>query len=69
MTTCMGKSCSFGLLYVSCVKVYECVCVCARAFSPFGFEGGISDLIVIIPDHCLSIYIFIAKCAFWENLK
>ena len=23
---------------------------------PFGIEGGIWDLIVLIPDHCLSIY-------------
>ena len=23
---------------------------------PFGFEGGMRDLIVLIPDHCLSIY-------------
>ena len=23
---------------------------------PFGFEGGMWDLIVLIPDHCLSIY-------------
>ena len=24
---------------------------------PFGFEGGIWDLIVSVPDHCLSFYI------------
>ena len=23
---------------------------------PFRFEGGMWDLIVLIPDHCLSIY-------------
>ena len=23
---------------------------------PFGFEGGMWDLIVLIPNHCLSIY-------------
>ena len=22
----------------------------------FGFEGGMWDLIVLIPDHCLSVY-------------
>ena len=27
MTTCVGKSCSFGLLCVSFVNVYEFVCV------------------------------------------
>ena len=29
-------------------------CVC-HSF-PFGIEGGIWDVIVLIPDHCLSIY-------------
>ena len=29
-------------------------CVCASF--PFAYEGGMSDVIVIIPDHCLSIY-------------
>ena len=29
------------------------LCVCA-SFS-FGFEGGVWDLIVLIPDHCLSV--------------
>ena len=24
---------------------------------PFGFEGGIGDLIVLLPDHCLSVYL------------
>ena len=27
MTTCLGKSCSFGLLFMSNVKVYEFGCV------------------------------------------
>ena len=30
------------------------VCVCA-AFR-FGFEGGMWDLLVLVPDHCLSFY-------------
>ena len=38
MTICSGKSCSFGLLCVSFVNVYESVCVCVSF--PFGFEGG-----------------------------
>ena len=57
MTTCLGKSCSFGLPCVSFVNVYQFVCVCASF--PFGFEGGMWDLIVVVPDHCLfftSIY-------------
>ena len=28
MTTCLGKSCSFGYTCVSFVNVYPCVCVC-----------------------------------------
>ena len=27
------------------------------SYFPFGFEGGIWDLIVLVPDHCLSFYI------------
>ena len=26
------------------------------SYFPFGFEGGIWDLIVSVPDHCLSFY-------------
>ena len=53
MTTCLGKSCSFGLLCVYFVNVYQ-FCVCPSFLS--GVEGWIWDVIVIIPDHCLSIY-------------
>ena len=52
MTTCLGKSYSFGLLSWALVKF----CVCP-SFS-FGIEGGMWDVIVLIPDHCLSIYFF-----------
>ena len=34
--------------------VFACVCVCV--IFPFGFESGMWDLIVLIPDHCLLIY-------------
>ena len=57
MITCLGKSCSFdsfSLLRVSYVNVYQFVCVWASF--PSGFEGGVWHLIVLIPDHCLSIY-------------
>ena len=54
ITICLGKSCSFGLPCVSFVNVYQFVCVCASF--PFGFEGGVWDLIVVVPDHCLSFY-------------
>ena len=29
--------------------------ICECASFPFGFEGGMLDLIVLIPDHCLSL--------------
>ena len=55
MAACLGKSCSFDLLCVSFVHVYLFfVCV---LLSLFGFEGGMWDLIVLIPDHCLPIYL------------
>ena len=50
MTTCLEK------LYVSFVKF----CVCPSF--PFGTEGGIWDVIVLIPDHCLSICFSDALC-------
>ena len=56
MTTCLGKICSFGLLCVSFVNVYHFY-VCPSF--PFGFEGWMWDLTVLIPDHCLSIYVVI----------
>ena len=53
MTTCLRKSCSFSLLCVSFVNIYQSVC-CSPF--PFSFEGAIWDLFVFLPDHCLSIY-------------
>ena len=51
--TCLGKSCSFGLPCVSFVNY----CQFIRVFSYFpGFEGKMWDLIVSVPDHCLSFY-------------
>ena len=45
------SSCSFGTC-LSWTLVRFCVC---PSFS-FGIEGGVWDVIVIIPDHCLAIY-------------
>ena len=59
MATCLGKSCLVGLLCVSCLNVFSvcvCACVCVCASFPFGFEDGMLDLIVLIPDHCLPSY-------------
>ena len=53
MTTCLGKSCSFGLLRVSFVGVCQILCVCPSF--PFDIEGWMWDVIVLIADHCLSI--------------
>ena len=52
MTTCIGQSCSFALLCISFMKVYQFVC--ARASFPFGFEGGIWNLFtgILVPDYC-----------------
>ena len=44
MTTCLGKSCSFGLLCVSFVKFYQFLYV---SF-PFWFEGGMWYLIALL---------------------
>ena len=60
MTTCLGKSCSFGLPGVPFVNW------CQYVFSYFSFdlEGRTWDLIVSVPDHCLPFY-FVAIC--WER--
>ena len=52
MTTCLGNSCSFGL-----PRTFRKL-LSAEVFSyfPFGFHGRIWDLIVSVPDHCLSFY-------------
>ena len=55
MTTYLGKSCSFCLprafRKLSSIYVFR--------YFPFGFEGRIWDLIVSVPDHCLSFYFII----------
>ena len=54
MITCLGKKCSFGLLYLSFV------CVCASF--PFGFEGRMWDLIVFVPDYYFPFYFTCCPC-------
>ena len=53
MTTCLGKSCSFGL---PCVPFVNCRQFMYLSYFPFGFEGRMWDLIVSVPDHCLYFY-------------
>ena len=54
MITCIEQSCLFGILYVSFMNVYQFVRVLSL---PFGLVGGMWDLIALIPDRCLSIYV------------
>ena len=53
MTTCLGKSCSFGFTARAFRKQLS-----INVFSsfPFAFEDRIWDVIVSVPDHCLSFY-------------
>ena len=51
MNIWLGKICSFGLLCMSFVNFYEYVC----ASFHYSFEGGMWDMTVLIPDHCLAI--------------
>ena len=53
MTTYLGKSCSFGLPRVPFVNCGQFMYL---VISRFGFEGRMWDLIVSVPDHCLSFY-------------
>ena len=53
MTTCLGKSCSFGLPRVPFVNCCQFIYLVRFLF---GFEGRTCDLIVSVPDHCLSFY-------------
>ena len=53
MTTCLGKSCSFGLPRVAFRKLLS---IYVFSYFPFCFEGRIWDLIVSVLDNCLSFY-------------
>ena len=53
MTTYLGESCSFGLPRVPFVNCRQFMYL---VIFPFGFEGRMWDLIVSVPDHCLSFY-------------
>ena len=52
MTTYLGKSCSFRLPRVPFINCRQFMYLVIY----FGFEGRIWDLIVSVPDHCLSFY-------------
>ena len=40
------------------VRVWRELYLC---FFPFGFEGRVWDLIILVPDHCLSFNFFVMK--------
>ena len=51
MTTCLGKGCRFTM------RVFrERLSVRVCSVFPFGFEGGMWDLVVFVPDHCPFMY-------------
>ena len=54
MTTYLGKSCSFGFTASTFRKLPS---IYVFSYFPFGFEGRMWDLIVSVPDHCLSFYL------------
>ena len=53
MTTYLGKSCSFFFAANAFRKLSS---IHVFSYFPFGFEGRTWDLIVSVPDHCLSFY-------------
>ena len=54
MTICLGKSCFFSFtVRVFLERLSNSGCV---SFFSFGIEGGMWDVIVLIPSHYLSIY-------------
>ena len=52
MTTCLGNSCSFGLLCQFFDNVYQFVCV---LLSLLVLRVG-CGFIILVPDHCPSLY-------------
>ena len=64
MTTYLGKSSSFCLPRVPFVNCRQFMYL---VISLFGFEGRIWDLIVSVPDHCLSFYF--ATLTSWIKVK
>ena len=61
MTTYLGKSCSFCFAASAFRKLSS---IYVFNYFPFGFEGRIWDLIVSVPDHCLSFYFTDSLCLY-----
>ena len=46
---------------------HESLSVCMSASFPFGFEGGMWDLILLVPDYCLSTNFSLTQLS-WSHL-
>ena len=57
MTNGLGKSCSVGLPRVP----FKLLSIYVFSYFLIGFEGRIWDLIVSVPDHCLSFYFDVVR--------
>ena len=64
MTTCLGKSCSLGLLRV---PFLNCCQFMYLVISLLLFKSGIWDLIVSVPVHCLSFYFVMKLGCQWSH--
>ena len=58
MTTCLGKR----FIRFTASAFRKLLSVYVFSYFPFGFEGMMWDLIVSVPDHCLSFYF---QLLFW----
>ena len=54
MTTCLGKL----TIRFTASAFRKLLSIYVFRYFPFGFEGRVWDLIVSVPDHCLSFYFF-----------
>ena len=59
MTTGFGREL---FLWFNVCAFRECLSICEYASSLFDFEGGMWDLMVLVPEHCLSI-LFLKQCS------
>ena len=54
---CLYSTCKDRLAPIACsFCLYTLLSIYVFSYFPFGFEGRIWDLIVLVPDHCLSFY-------------
>ena len=53
MTTCLGKE---MFIRFTARAFHKLLSIYVFSYFPFGFEGRMWDLIVSVPDHCISFY-------------